>query len=568
LDPRGNKKAERSEALRLAAAAIQRGEIVALLGLGGFQLIVDALSREAVCRLRERKRRPHKPFAVMFPCLDSLKQWCDVTSQEITLLLSPQAPIVLVRRRCGVPAGLPNIAEEVAPGNPYLGVMLPYTPLHHLLMAAVGRPVVCTSGNLSEEPMAVTVSEGLDSLGGIADVFLVHNRPIVRPVDDSVCRIFRGKVQLIRRARGYAPLPWHATVSGKIILAVGAHQKVTVGLQIGTACILSAHVGDLDNRRSIEVYRRSIADLLDFYKVEPEVVVCDLHPDYVSTTYAEEFSRQRQVPLIRVQHHHAHVAACMAEHHLKEPVLGVAWDGTGYGPDGTIWGGEFLLIKDGTYRRVAHLRTFPLPGGDQVAREPRRSALGLLFAWGATGVLQHTERLFSPQEIRFLEEMLCRGVRAPQSSSVGRLFDAVAALLGCSPRITFEGQAAMELEYLVDADGAPRYRLPLRGEDPLVLDWGPLLEGICSDLAAGTDAGRIAWGFHEALAESICQVASRIGVATVVLTGGCFQNRWLAELAVEKLQQHGFQVYWPQAFPPNDGGIALGQLFVAANQVG
>ena len=563
LTPDGVPVAGKDDALRKAAGAVREGKILALLGLGGFQLVVDATASPAVQTLRERKRRPHKPFAVMFPTLEVASRWCEISGEEAQALLSPQAPILLVRRRTHLSPGLPRIAEEVAPGNPYLGVMLPYTPLHHLLMAEIGGPVVCTSGNLSEEPMSITPEEGLARLGKIADLFLVHDRPIVRPVDDSVARIFRGRIQLLRRARGYAPLPCRMPRGSSKILAVGAHQKNTVALLLGPSAIVGAHIGDLDNILSQKVHRRAIEDLLTFYEVIPEAIACDLHPDYASTLLAQELSRHFGVPLVSVQHHHAHIAACMAEHHLEGPVLGVAWDGAGYGTDGTVWGGEFLIVEGGNFRRVGSLRPFPLPGGEKASREPRRSALGLLYAHGGLASCSVIQHLFTGQEFAILQEILKKNIYSPVSSSVGRLFDAVATLLGASPTTTFEGQAAMELEFQATAAGPSRYRAELVEKDLLLIDWGPLVEAILSDLKAGRDPAEIAWAFHEALAESICQVASRLGQATVVLSGGCFQNRLLSELTIDKLQERGFQVYWPEAYPPNDGGIALGQLAVA-----
>lgn len=564
LDPTGQKLASGHAALTEAARAVGEGKILALLGLGGFQLIVEATNPEAVERLRQRKRRPHKPFAIMCPSLEAAQSWCVLSAEETRWLSSPAAPILLVARRKDLPKGIPPIAEAVAPGNPYLGVMLPYTPLHHLLTRAIGRPIVCTSGNLSEEPMAIDVNEGLSRLGAVADLFLVHNRPIVRPVDDSVARVFRGRLQILRRARGFAPLPYKVNFRAKALLATGAHQKNTIGLLLDNKAVLSAHIGDLDNPLSVEVFQRAVDDLLRFYEVRPQAVACDLHPDYASRRLGEELAGRENVPLFLVQHHHAHVAACLAEHRLEGPVLGIAWDGTGYGPDGTVWGGEFLLCSLRHYERVATFRPFPLPGGDKVAREPRRSALGLLHAWHGQGGASCCENLFSPGELEVLQTMMRRGINSPLCSSVGRLFDAVAALLGLSARVSFEGQAAMELEFLARPAGKPRYRFALRGEKPFVLDWSPVLEGILSDLATGFPREAIAWGFHEALAEAACEVARQVGLGTVVISGGCFQNALLSDLTIAKLTDRGFRVLWPEAFPPNDGGIALGQLAVAA----
>lgn len=551
------------DALLRAAEAVLRGQVLALMGLGGFQLIVDATSASAVRELRQRKCRPHKPFALMFPSLESARAYCVFSSQEERWLHSPQAPILLVRRRMPPPAGLPPIAEEVAPNNPYLGCMLPYTPLHYLLMEAIGRPIVCTSGNLSEEPMAYTVEDGLRRLGNIADLFLVHNRPIIRPVDDSVARLFRGRLQLLRRARGFAPVPVKTPSSKRVVLATGAHQKNTVGLQLGSWAILSSHIGDLDNTLSLAVHKQAVEDLLRFFDVKPEVVACDAHPDYLSTQYARKLAAELGTAVIPVQHHHAHAAACMAEHNLDGPVLGVAWDGAGHGTDGTLWGGEFLLTTLSSFRRVASLRPFPLPGGEKAAREPCRSALGLLYQAQGLGGLDACRHMFTPAEVAVLARMLERRVNTPLTSSVGRLFDAVAALVGLSRRVTFEGQAAMELEFAALTPSVGRYRFAIREGTPLLLDWEPVLSAILADVAANVPREVIAWAFHEALASAACEIACRVGVDVVVISGGCFQNRLLSELTVERLAAAGFRVYWPEAFPPNDGGIALGQLAVA-----
>ena len=444
LDPLGQQYAVEDEALRAAAAQIVDGNIVALKGLGGFQLLCDATSDEAVMRLRQRKRRPDRPLAILAASLDEVQALCRVSEAEAEILASPEAPIVLLAK-----ADSCRLAEAVAPGNPYLGVMLPYTPLHHLLLDAVKRPLVCTSGNLSEEPMVTTTADAVARLGQIADCLLSHNRPIVRPVDDSVVRVLDGRVQVLRRARGYAPRPIAMPAGGRApILAVGGHLKNVVALAIpaqgeseaaGMTAILGAHVGDLDSVLSVEVHRRAVADLAGFFDVQPAAIVCDLHPDYASTREAELLARKWRVPLVRVQHHHAHVAACMAEHGLEGPVLGISWDGTGYGPDGTVWGGEILRCDRAGYQRVAHLRPFPLAGGDRAAREPRRSALGLLFAAQERAAEAVAARWFTRPDLQVLLKALGRGINSPLTSSMGRLFDAVAALVGLPPVVTFEG---------------------------------------------------------------------------------------------------------------------------------
>jgi hydrogenase maturation protein HypF len=624
LEPGGREEAVGQGALRAAVKAVLAARIVALKGLGGFQLLADATSARAVALLRQRKQRPHRPFALMLPSLEAVRSRCEVSDPEARALASHEAPILLLRRRADEGASA-DVVESVAPGNPYLGVMLPYTPLHHLLMAAVDRPIVCTSGNLSEEPMAIATGDALRRLGSIADVLLVHNRPIVRPVDDSVARVGPEGLQVLRRARGFAPLPIELDIESPTILAVGGHLKNTVALALGsgrvgdfgrgasgegpaarevphppspipnprslipnspphaprpspprhrhpTQVILSPHVGDLDNVLSVEVHRRAIRDLVDFFEAVPEVVACDLHPDYASTREAEALAARWKVPLVRVQHHHAHVAACATEHQLEGPVLGLAWDGTGYGPDGTVWGGEALICEGAGFVRAAHLRTFALPGGDKAVRQPRRSALGVLFEILGEQAARHAAGWFTRRELETLLKVLARSVHAPRTSSMGRLFDAVAVLCGLPTVISFEGQAAMALEFAADQwahnvvpPGDP-YPLPLSDDVPAVADWEPLIRAVLSDAKAGEPAGRIGLRFHNALAELAVAVAQRAGCSQVVLSGGCFQNALLSERVRRRLLESGFSVYTHRRVPPGDGGIALGQAAVAARQ--
>jgi len=589
LTASGQSVARGEEALARAAEVVCGGDILALKGLGGFQLVVDATDATAVARLRRRKRRPHKPFAVMMGSPDEVACRCELTAAERQAVASPAAPILLVRRRSD-PASTDDIAEAVAPGNPYLGVMLPYTPLHHLMMARIGRPIVCTSGNLSEEPMAVETGEAIQRLGSLADWLLTHNRPIVRPVDDSVARVTARGVELLRRARGFAPLPLPvgppasahrpanpnglterrgASRAGPapVVLAVGGHLKNTVGLALGPQAVISSHIGDLDNRLAIQVHRRAIRDLVEFFRAVPQAIACDLHPDYASTREAEQLALRWDVPLVRVQHHEAHVAACVAEHQLPGPVLGLAWDGTGYGPDGTVWGGEVLLWRDGWSQRVAHLRTFGLPGGDRAVREPRRSALGVLFELFGRGASRWLEPWLEPGELEVLLSLLGRPRVCPRTSSMGRLFDGVALLCGQPPVISYEGQSAMGLEYAADWDEPSAYPLPLGEGTPAVADWGPLIQAVLEDRARGVPVGRISARFHNALANLAVAVAQRAGVASVVLTGGCFQNRLLAERTQQQLEAAGFDVYAHRQVPPGDGGIALGQLHIALGRI-
>jgi hydrogenase maturation protein HypF len=467
--------------------------------------------------------------------------------------------------------------------------MLPYTPLHHLLMAELNHPVVATSGNLSDEPICTDEHEALERLRDIADVFLVHNRPIVRHVDDSIVRVMLDREQVLRRARGYAPLPVtlhtpHSTLNSQPILAVGAHLKNTVALAIGQQVFISQHIGDLETEQANDAFRRVIADFEMLYETKPEIIAADLHPDYLSTRFALGMAPAGSPRHVGVQHHVAHVLSCMAENELEPPVLGVSWDGTGYGLDGTIWGGEFFLVNDVAIERVAHLRPFRLPGGGAAVKEPRRAALGLLHEL-ATGddellsqVQQKLGNWFSTNEFNTMKSMLKNGLNSPRCSSVGRLFDAVAALIGLRAHTRFEGQAAMELEFAlegVETDEA--YPTSLLNRDsgdtetvttPVLLDWSPMIRAILVNLGSGLAVGEISAKFHNALSEAIVKVAKYVGVTRVALSGGCFQNRYLTERTVAGLRAADFKPYWHQRVPPNDGGIALGQIVTARRQLG
>jgi hydrogenase maturation protein HypF len=554
-------------ALRQCAQAIRAGAIVALKGLGGFQLLVDARNEEAVKRLRARKQREEKPFALMYPSCDAAGIDTVITPQQAQSLASPQAPIVLVRKRSST-----NIAASVAPGNPFFGVMIPYTPLHHLLLADLNGPIVATSGNRSDEPIAIDGREALARLADIADLFLTHNRPIARPMDDSVVRVMLGREQILRRARGYAPLPITVDRPLPFLLAVGGHLKNVVAVSVGGDVFLSQHVGDLETAESARVFEQATCDLPRLYDVSPRKIACDMHPDYHSTRFAERLASSG-LPVVPVQHHVAHVLACMAEHGIQSPVLGVAWDGAGFGTDGTIWGGEFLHVTSCGVCRVAHLRPFRLPGGDRAAREPRRAALGLLHAWLGDDLFTREDipllNAFKPGEWALLSQALACGLNAPFTSSVGRLFDAAAALAGVRLHNRFEGQAAMEWEWCAQNHGpASPYPVAIVRADaaqPIVVDWGPLLEVMQADLQAGIEPGAVSARFHAGLIEAIIAVCRLIGEPRVALTGGCFLNRLLLESAVRRLTSEGFTPYWHQRVPPGDGGIALGQIMAAAD---
>ncbi|MGE5446295.1 MAG: carbamoyltransferase HypF [Ignavibacteriales bacterium] len=579
--PEGEVISKGKSALIEAAQAVNRGEILALKGLGGFHLIVDAGNEGAVARLRRRKSREEKPFAVLFPSLDSVKSCCDVSSFEERLLLSPESPIVLLKKKAEseeaqnfAPLRLTPI---VAPNNPYLGVMLPYTPLHHILMRELGFPVVATSANLKDEPIVIDEEEALIRLQGIADIFLVHNRPIMRHVDDSIVRITLGREMILRRARGYAPLPVCRNVTLPVpkILAVGAHLKNTVAISINDQVLISQHIGDLETQEAYEAFQRIIRDFKKLYGFEPEVVACDMHPDYLSTKYAKSLD----LPTIEVQHHHAHVAACMAENELDETVLGVSWDGTGYGTDGTVWGGEFLMADYRSFRRVCQFRTFRLPGGEKSIREPRRAALGVLYELFGEDFTDRMEipflRVFGEEEIRIFGQMIKKGINSPLTSSVGRIFDGIAALIGLRQRASFEGQAAMELEYITgdEINSSYPFEITEKEQEPhssifpyYILDWAPMVLAILENVQERRPIEDISTKFHNTLSEMVISVANMLSIEKVVLTGGVFQNRYLTERSWKRLEEEGFKPYIHQRVPPNDGGISLGQVAVAAAQ--
>ncbi|MEO5754426.1 MAG: carbamoyltransferase HypF [Chthoniobacterales bacterium] len=543
-------------ALWRAAAEIRAGKVLALKGIGGFQLLVDARNDAAVQRLRQRKQREEKPFAVMFPSFKTVADYCEVSDLEERLLKSPEAPIVLLGK-----SGGSDLSARVSPGNPNLGAMLPSSPLHHLFLRELGFPVVATSGNLSDEPICIDEREAVERLGRMADFLLVHDRPIVRPVDDSIVRVMSERSMMLRRARGYAPLPVTLTGVESAILAVGAHLKNTVALSVGENVFVSQHHGDLSTKEAHDAFTRSVTDLPRLYDVMPALIVHDLHPEYLSTKHALQQPGEK----IGVQHHWAHIASCMAENEIEPPLLGVAWDGTGYGTDGTIWGGEFFLVERNSCRRAAHLRSFRLPGGDAAIKEPRRSALGMLHEVLGEDLWKRGDLLadFSGAELKTLRGMLSRRVNSPVTSSGGRLFDGAAALAGLRPRSSFEGQAAMELEFALDPTTTGSYPFALRQGHPVVIDWEPALRALLDDRSKNVGANVIAARFHHLLADVIVAVARHFDESKVVLSGGCFQNRYLTERVIDRLRSEGRAPYWHQRVPPNDGGIALGQVWLA-----
>ena len=562
--------AAHDQAIANAVTAIMDGCIVAVKGLGGFHLVADAANDRAVANLRHRKRREEKPLALMCPTIGLAQELCSVSSMEARALLGPERPIVIMHR---AEAPRIRISDLVAPGNPQLGMMLPYTPLHHLLMDELRRPIIATSGNVSDEPICTDEREALVRLSGIADLLLVHNRPIARHVDDSVLRLSTGKEQVLRRARGYAPLPVPLPAAGAVVVATGAHLKNAVALAVDGSAYVSQHIGDLDTRLARTAHARTVRDLPQLYEAQPTLLAEDMHPDYASTQeaarLATELARDGREPLrLPVQHHYAHVLSCMAEHGLTGDVLGVAWDGTGFGPDGTVWGGEWLVANQVGYRRVGHLRVFPLPGGDAAVREPRRSALGALYGClgaACAGVVQASDCGWTGDDVATLVRMMDAGANCPLTSSAGRLFDAVASLAGVRHVNRFEGQAAMELEWAMRADiGPAEYNVEIRESDGVyIADWEPMLRRVLEDVGAGVPLAAISRGFHEALVDGIVTMAVAVGIPRVALSGGCFQNRYLAERAESCLRDAGFRPYSHQRVPPNDGGIALGQVYAA-----
>lgn len=537
LDPEGRSSASHEAALHATLDLLRDGRIAAVKGVGGFHLLVDARNDAAVRRLRERKHREEKPFAVLVAGLEEARLLARLDGLEETLLTGPEAPIVLVRSRSGGPA------PSVAPGNPLLGLLLPPSPLHVLISEGFGAPLVATSGNRGGEPLCTGNGEALERLAGIADAFLVHDRPIVRPLDDSIVRVVDGRPLPLRCGRGFAPLAIPNPTPPA--LAVGGHLKGAVAVSDGVRTVLGPHLGDLGHPAADDAFRRALEDLPRLYRVKPPCVVHDRHPEYRSTHHAESLG----LPPLGVQHHEAHAMAAMADNGLEPPVFAVVWDGAGWGPDGTVWGGEFLRIDADGVTRLEHLRRFRLPGGDRAAREPRRAALGVLHELGIPAES-------APAELDALE----RGVNSPWTSSAGRLFDAVAAILGLRERCSFEGQAAMALEFLVEAEEDGGYH------DGTSTDWGPIVLGVLRDRDAGLPASRIAARFHRGLAELAVGAARRAGLENVVLSGGCFQNQVLAELVSRRLREEGFQPHAHRRVPPNDGGLALGQLVALARR--
>jgi hydrogenase maturation protein HypF len=552
----------------IAAAAdlIRQGKIVAVKGLGGYHLAVDALNPAAVMRLRQRKLREEKPFAVMSPDLGAIKNYAAVDAEDEKLLLSIQRPIVLLRKK-----EPDRLAEEVAPRNPYVGAMLPYTPLHHLLLKHGFCALVMTSGNLSEEPIAIDNDDAFGRLAGIADYFLIHNRDIYLRSDDSVVRRAAGETRFLRRSRGYVPVPVFLKHTLPPILACGAELKNTVCIAKGDKAFISQHIGDLENLATYEFFQKTVAHMQRILNVRPEVIACDLHPDYLSTRWADE---QEAVPKVRVQHHHAHIVSGMAEHRLEGAVIGVACDGTGYGPDGTVWGGEVLVADAGGFERAAHLACVPMPGSAAAIKEPWRMAVSYLqdaFGAGLWGLDLPVLREAGPDKVRLMLEMAAKRLNSPLTSSLGRLFDGVAAIAGLRSRVTYEGQAAMELEMAAAAETESVYDYAWEEGAPCRILPAPIIRGVVGDVGNGLAVAAISAKFHNTLIlmfSDLCDMLRRQrGLNRVVLSGGVFQNARLMAGLIPALSARGFEVYSHRQVPANDGGIALGQALIAAKRM-
>ncbi len=592
-------QAECDEAVIRAVELLKGGKILAAKGIGGYHLAVDACSNAAVQRLRERKKRDEKPFAVMAANLETARELALMSEVEERLLCSPEAPIIIVRKRPGT-----QLSTLIAPNNGWVGLMLPYAPLHHLLFRDNFTALVMTSGNISDEPVAFEDQDAFDRLAGIADYFLLHNRTIHIRSDDSVMRVFHGKPLFYRRSRGYAPRAVKLPFAVPPLLATGAELKNAICLADGERAVLSQHIGDLRNQATLDSFNHTIAHLSGLLEVKPALVACDLHPDYLSSRYAEESG----LPLVMVQHHHAHLASCMAENGLDGDVIGIIFDGTGYGTDGTIWGGEFLVGGYGGFQRAGHFKPLPLPGGDAAVREPWRMAMSYLYqslGEAAFAIDHPVARVLPEQERALFVRMLQRRINSPLTSSCGRLFDAVAALLNIRHMVSYDGQGAIELESLAEKieseenevksplikgelegfafdseiksppaplsqRGGYHFNVECHENAPFQLDFSPMFTEILTDIADGIETSSIAWHFHKtvasATADACLHIAASAGLDRVVLSGGVFQNRLLSEMIYTALSDKGLTVFTHRLVPPNDGGIALGQAAIAGRR--
>ncbi len=554
-----------------AIGHLAAGRIVAVKGLGGFHLAADATNDGAVRALRERKQREEKPLAIMSASVEIVRTYAEVSDEEERVLTGTERPIVLLKKK---PSSV--IAEAVAPGNKYVGVMLPYTPVHHMLLGTGLIALVMTSGNISEEPIAIDIDDAVRRLGDVADYYLDHNREILSRCDDSVVRVIDGEMLFSRRSRGFVPLPVDLEDGGGVILACGAHLKNSVAVTRKNQVFPSQHIGDLENLEAFDFFKSTVAHLEDIINVKPEVVAHDLHPDYLSTQYARDLP---DIKKVGIQHHHAHIASCLGEAGLEGPVIGFSLDGTGYGPDGTVWGGEVLLATRKDFTRAGHIETVLMPGGERAVREPWRMALSHVLNAARRGALDAkvldvksddalAALLGRPAgEVRLVRQALEKKINCPVTSSCGRLFDAVSALCGVRRSVSFEGQAAIELEMVLDETEAGAYHIEISDDAPMVLEAAPLIAGVVRDLVRGVAPGRVSARFHNWLAYGLHNMAVRLrekeGLQTVALSGGCFQNAYLLKNLKMILSESGFNVIINRLVPANDGGISFGQVVVA-----
>ncbi len=573
-----DERLEADDPIRKAIELLRDGNIVAVKGIGGFHLACNAIDIDAVSRLRKRKRREkEKPFAVMVKDVGLIQRYCDINEQERDLLLSTVRPIVLLKKLKKLKKRQPcPISDMVAPNNRYLGVMLPYTPLHYLLMADEGMPaLVMTSGNVSDEPLIKDNDEAIDRLSGIADYILMHNRDIYNRCDDSVVQVIGGKEMVIRRARGYAPYPVTLDIEIGNVLAVGSELKSTFCLSRKNSAFLSQHLGDLKGFETLEFFKEAVGRYKSLFRIEPKIIVHDLHPDYLSTRFAMEYMeyfclQPSAFSLQPIQHHHAHIASCMAENGVDERVLGIALDGTGYGTDGHIWGGEFLLANYHGFERIAHLRYLPMPGADMAVKQPWRMAVSYLYAACGQDIPLEFMEKWDRERVEMMVKMIQKGLNSPLTSSAGRLFDAVASIIGLMDEVDYEAQAAIGLEMIANEGEDNGYDFIIHQDnEPWVIDTIPIITGILNDMRSLNgipSISAISSRFHNTMIAIILQVSrlirERWGINKVALSGGVFQNRYLLERLEPLLEGNGFAVFTHSLVPANDGGIALGQAVI------
>ncbi len=562
------KKLNCPDVIREASRLLKSGKILAIRGLGGFQLACDATNLKVVKELRNRKHRPTKPFAVMISSPFEAMKHCSISDAEADLLKSSENPIVLLSWR----KSNSNIVEDVAPKLDYLGVMLPYTPLHHLLLNEAGMPLVMTSGNLSEEPIAKDNDEALRRLSKIADYFILHNRGIYARYDDSVYMVEENRPVAVRRARGYAPYPVKLPYNSQQILACGAELKNTFCLTRDNHAFISQHIGDMENEETMEHFENTVELYKRLFRIEPEAIACDLHPEYLPSKYAVDYASKRKLPLVKVQHHHAHIASCLVENNIVGPAIGVAFDGVGYGTDGAIWGGEFLIADWYGFKRAGYFEYVPMPGGAAAIKKPYRMALGYLYSLLGDIELPGSLQNVKPAEIDIIKRQIQQKINCPLTSSVGRLFDAVAAITGVRYEIDYEAQAAIELETLgarcVEAHERALYPFDFELKDGVrIIRLEELFQAVLGDVKQNITVPEISTKLHNTvayIAVKICQdIAEETGLKQVALSGGVFQNRLLLGQTQRQLEKAGFEVYTHHIVPCNDGGISLGQAVIA-----